>query len=168
MIPPAILSAIIVISYLVVQGMPQVVAGAFLSIWLTVWTLAVAGLVFTVFSTWRGILHPHTTTLAEVSGIGKALFLTAFALPFLFGEMMGFWFLLKMTSLALVLFVFFAGGLHVLFLYLMKAPTFAGRRLMDQVEGFKMFLGAVDGDRLNRAFLRSRRPPCSKNSFRML
>ena len=65
---------------------------------------------------------------------------------------MGFWFLLKMTSLALVLFLFFAGGLHVLFLYLMKAPTFAGRRLMDQVEGFKMFLGAVDGDRLNRAF----------------
>ena len=33
----------------------------------------------------------------------------------------------------------------------MKAPTFAGRRLMDQVEGFKMFLGSVDGDRLNRA-----------------
>ena len=33
----------------------------------------------------------------------------------------------------------------------MKAPTFAGRRLMDQVEGFKLFLGAVDGDRLNRA-----------------
>lgn len=152
MIPPVILSAVIVISYLVIQGMPQVVAGAFLSIWLTGWTLGVAGLVFTVFSTWRGILHPHTTTLAEVSGIGKALFLTAFALPFLLGEVMGFWFLLKMTSLALVLFVFFAGGMHVLFLYLMKAPTFAGRRLMDQVEGFKMFLGAVDGDRLNRAF----------------
>jgi uncharacterized membrane protein len=33
----------------------------------------------------------------------------------------------------------------------MKAPTFAGRRLMDEVAGFKMFLGAVDGDRLNRA-----------------
>lgn len=152
MIPPVILSAIVVISYLVIQGMPQVMAGAFLSIWLTGWTLGVAGLVFTAFNTWRGVLHPHTSTLAEVSGVGKALFLTAFALPFLFGEAMGFWFLLKLTSLALVLFVLFAGGLHVLFLYLMKAPTFAGRRLMDQVEGFKMFLGAVDADRLNRAF----------------
>jgi uncharacterized membrane protein len=50
-----------------------------------------------------------------------------------------------------VLFVVAAGALHIAFLYLLKAPTFAGRRLMDQVEGFKMFLGAVDGDRLNRA-----------------
>jgi uncharacterized membrane protein len=33
----------------------------------------------------------------------------------------------------------------------MKAPTFAGRQLMDQVEGFKLFLDSVDGDRLNRA-----------------
>ena len=43
------------------------------------------------------------------------------------------------------------GILHGVFVHLMKAPTFAGRRLMDQVEGFKMFLGAVDADRLNRA-----------------
>jgi Predicted membrane protein (DUF2207) len=34
--------------------------------------------------------------------------------------------------------------------HLLKAPTLFGRRLMDQVEGFRMFLGAVDGHRLNR------------------
>ncbi|HUN62335.1 MAG TPA: hypothetical protein VMU53_10110, partial [Candidatus Sulfotelmatobacter sp.] len=59
--------------------------------------------------------------------------------------------LLKVTSLALVLFLLASGLLHIVFLYLLKAPTFTGRRVMDQVEGFKMFLGAVDGDRLNRA-----------------
>jgi uncharacterized membrane protein len=41
-------------------------------------------------------------------------------------------------------------GLHILFHFLLKAPTIAGRQLLDQVEGFKMFLGAVDADRLNR------------------
>jgi hypothetical protein len=70
---------------------------------------------------------------------------------FVVGEVMGFAFLLKATSLSFVLFVLVTGFLHGLFLQLMKAPTFAGRRLLDQVEGFKMFLGAVDGDRLNRA-----------------
>jgi uncharacterized membrane protein len=58
---------------------------------------------------------------------------------------------MKTSSLTFVLFILASGLLHGLFYHLMKAPTFAGRRLMDQVEGFKMFLGAVDGDRLNRA-----------------
>jgi uncharacterized membrane protein len=39
-------------------------------------------------------------------------------------------------------------GINVLFHHLLKAPTLAGRALMDRVEGFKMFLTAVDADRL--------------------
>jgi len=151
LIAPVILSVLIVVSYLIALGGPQVVVGAFLSLWLTIWTMAVGGLLRNIASAWRGILYRHSSALAEVADGGKAVFATLFAIPFLLGEVMGFFFLLKMTSLALVLFVLASGGLHVLFLYLLKAPTFAGRRLMDQVEGFKMFLGAVDGDRLNRA-----------------
>lgn len=150
LIPPVVLSIVIVISYLVALGMPQVVAGAFLSFWLTIWTVGVAGLLITAVNAWRGVIHPHLTRFAGISDTGKAVLVTGFALPFLGGEAMGFWFLLKLTSLALVLFLLASGLLHILFLYLLKAPTFSGRRLMDQVEGFKMFLGAVDGDRLNR------------------
>jgi uncharacterized membrane protein len=39
-------------------------------------------------------------------------------------------------------------ALNVLFHHLLRAPTLAGRALMDRVEGFKMFLTAVDADRL--------------------
>jgi uncharacterized membrane protein len=39
-------------------------------------------------------------------------------------------------------------GLNILFHHLLKAPTLAGRALMDRVDGFKMFLKAVDADRL--------------------
>jgi uncharacterized membrane protein YgcG len=37
-----------------------------------------------------------------------------------------------------------------LFIYLLKAPTIAGRLMLDRAKGFKMFLGKVEGNRLNR------------------
>ncbi|HKF40543.1 MAG TPA: DUF2207 domain-containing protein, partial [Candidatus Acidoferrum sp.] len=151
LLPSVILSIAIVLVYLLSMGGPQVFAGAFLGVWLTVWTLGVAAMLRTVYTLWRNIFYPHTSAITGAADTGKAVLLSVFALPFLLGELMGFFFLLKMTSLAFVVFVLACGVLHVLFLYLMKAPTFAGRRLMDQVEGFKMFLGEVDGDRLNRA-----------------
>ena len=58
---------------------------------------------------------------------------------------------------------FFAGGpivwvsyialalfLHILFTFLMRAPTPAGRQVMDEIEGFKMYLGTAEQDRLDR------------------
>lgn len=151
LIPAVGFSILFVIAYLISLGGPQVVAGIFLSFWLTIWTLAVSGLVYAVFNTWKSAIQGQASTFGEAAGFGKAALFSLFAIPFLFFEAMGFFFLMKITSLALVLFILACGGLHVLFHFLMKAPTFAGRRLMDQVEGFKMFLGAVDGDRLNRA-----------------
>ena len=41
-------------------------------------------------------------------------------------------------------------GMSLVFHYLLKAPTRAGRALLDKVEGFKQFLTAVEGDRLQR------------------
>jgi len=40
--------------------------------------------------------------------------------------------------------------LHVLFFFLMRAPTAAGRRVMDEIEGFGMYLGTAEQDRLDR------------------
>jgi uncharacterized membrane protein len=41
-------------------------------------------------------------------------------------------------------------ALHVVFLYLLRAPTPAGRQIMDQIEGFKMYLDTAEQDRLER------------------
>jgi uncharacterized membrane protein YgcG len=41
-------------------------------------------------------------------------------------------------------------GLHLLFLYLMRAPTPAGRGVMDDIEGFRMYLGTAEQERLDR------------------
>jgi uncharacterized membrane protein YgcG len=41
-------------------------------------------------------------------------------------------------------------ALHVLFIFLLKAPTRMGRAVMDEIEGFKMYLGTAERDRLDR------------------
>jgi len=41
-------------------------------------------------------------------------------------------------------------ALHGLFLFLLRAPTPAGRRVMDEIEGFRTYLGTAEQDRLDR------------------
>lgn len=68
-----------------------------------------------------------------------------------------------MSIAAAIIAAFFAGGpavwftylvltmaLHGLFTFLMRAPTRAGRLVMDEIEGFKMYLDTAEQDRLDR------------------
>lgn len=75
-----------------------------------------------------------------------ALFFTGFLSIFVFAGLM----LLNGTAALPLLFVVAAFiAVNVLFYYLMKAPTTAGRRLMDEIEGFRMYLDTAEKDRLN-------------------
>jgi hypothetical protein len=148
LIPAIFISLLVALAYFASLGFAGTIGGLFMALWLTIWTVAVSALVLGALAAWRDVLRGGTSAL--VSG-GKAISLTLFALPFLGGEAMGLFFLTKFTSISFGIFLIAIGILHGVFVHLMKAPTFAGRRLMDQVEGFKMFLGSVDGDRLNRA-----------------
>jgi uncharacterized membrane protein YgcG len=147
LIVPVALSIVVVLAYLLLLGTPQVVGGVFVSLWLTFWTLGIAGLFRKVAQAWRAALHSEK---GQIISIGGALFLTVFSIPYLFGEIMGFTFLVTFTSISLAIFLLAAAALHILFIYLLKAPTMAGRLMLDRVKGFKMFLGKVEGDRLNR------------------
>jgi uncharacterized membrane protein YgcG len=68
-----------------------------------------------------------------------------------------------MSVAAAIIAVFFEGGaaiwitylvmtmaLHGAFTFLMRAPTPAGRLVMDEIEGFKMYLDTAEKDRLDR------------------
>jgi uncharacterized membrane protein YgcG len=68
-----------------------------------------------------------------------------------------------MSAAAALIAAFFDGGMPVwisylvltmatlgLFTFLMRAPTAAGRLIMDEIEGFKMYLGTAEQDRLDR------------------
>ena len=46
------------------------------------------------------------------------------------------------------LFIMMTG--HAVFLFLLRAPTPFGRQALDEIEGFRTFLAAAEGDRLDR------------------
>src|ERR1700676_5215073 len=145
---PIALSFVVIGAYLLSLGTARLALGLLMSVWLSFWSLGVAGLLYGVSKAWQTVRHSSKLRISEMGG---ALFLSLFCIPFIFFECMGLVFLAKSTSLALVIFLLCTAALHILFVYLLKAPTQAGRQRLDQVEGFKTFLGAVDADRLNRA-----------------
>ncbi|MBF0249443.1 MAG: DUF2207 domain-containing protein [Alphaproteobacteria bacterium] len=111
-------------------------AAAFLTIWLSIWTFACFVLVRNVYRAFRA------------GGIAKPLLQGLFVLPFLGGEVMGAGFLIQVGSAGHVAFLLLHAGLFGLFLHLLKAPTLRGRRVMDKVEGFRMFLDVAEKHRL--------------------
>ncbi len=49
-----------------------------------------------------------------------------------------------------IVFAVLTAALHLVFIFLLRAPTPAGRRIMDEIEGFKMYLSTAEKDRLDR------------------
>ncbi len=149
MIPAVVLSVAFILGAVAIQGAPKLLIVGFMCVWLSVWSFAVAGLIVNAAHLWRaaskgGHLKAGLT--------GKAIAGTFISIPFVGGEAMGIWFFAMATSVAIVVGFLVTILLHILFHYLLKSPTRAGRAVLDKVEGFKMFLSAVEGDRLNRVF----------------
>jgi uncharacterized membrane protein YgcG len=127
----------------------------FLYLWLSIWTVGVAALVVSAGALWRAALaggHPR------LPSIGGAVGMTLFCLPFLGGEALGIYFLGKTSSVWVVAIVSAAAVINLAFYHLLKAPTSGGRTLMDQVEGFRMYLDATEEDELKFLYQPRRTP----------
>jgi hypothetical protein len=118
----------------------------FALLWLSGWSVACVFLAAMVYRNWQGARSGHHLHFGKIF---TALASTLFALPFFAGEVFGLGlFGLSISvpaGLAFALLVF----INALFYYLLKAPTLKGRQVMDQVEGFKMYLSVAEKDRLN-------------------
>src|SRR5262249_10259019 len=100
---------------------------------------------------WRTLLRPGTRAFERIGSGVVTLFTTAFAIPFFFGEAFGLFALVQSTSLLMAPLLLGVGGLNFVFYYLLKQPTLAGRKLMDQIDGFKMYLTTAEGAELAHA-----------------
>ncbi|MGZ4877065.1 MAG: DUF2207 domain-containing protein, partial [Candidatus Angelobacter sp.] len=140
--PGIILSLLTIAAVVVMTGGSQVAVALFMSVWLTGWSFGVYMLVSSVIRAWKSV------RTEGVLGAGQAGFLTLFSLPFLAGECVGLGMLIWACGLAAAGIIAACIGINVIFHHLLKAPTLAGRALMDRVDGFKTFLKAVDADRL--------------------
>lgn len=117
--------------------LPQVPPVIFLTAWLSLWTLGVTALLSNVVTRFRGRQYAN------------ALFLGLFSIPFLAGELFAIGALVHLTSVWAGSLFAIGLGLNGIFYHLLKAPTLAGRRTLDQIEGFRRYLSVAEKDRLN-------------------
>jgi uncharacterized membrane protein YgcG len=116
-------------------GEQRALAG-FMAVWLSFWSVGVFVLVREVIQRWRR------------GGIAGAIGMTLFAVPFVAGEVVGIGLLLGSGSWWVGVSLVGLVGTSLVFYQWLKAPTLAGRRLMDRVEGFKLYLGVAEGEEL--------------------
>lgn len=143
-VPGAILSIGFVLLSCLFAGRPEhIAASLFISIWLTGWTFGVVFLLSMALSLWRGVAS------GGAAAWGRAITMSLFALPFVGGEALGIWFLASMVSPLMAVILLSIAAVNCFFYHLLKAPTLLGRRVMDQIEGFRMFLSVAEKDRLD-------------------
>jgi len=119
---------------------------AFMSFWLTGWTFGVAILLMQVVSLWKSVASGGTHSRVLFL---RAAFLSLFAIPFVVAEIGGIVVFALATSFFVIIIMAIMVLINILFYRLMKAPTLAGRKILDKIEGFKMYLSTAEKERLN-------------------
>lgn len=136
LIPGAVLT-IMTLGVLVLVS-PRPGEASFMLLWLGMWTLGCLLLARRILRAWRSRSRPATA------------FSVAFALPFLGGEVFGVWALSDLIAPPVVVLLVVLILVNALFYELLKAPTTTGRRAMNRIEGFRMYLSVAEKDRLDR------------------
>ncbi|HEY2034488.1 MAG TPA: DUF2207 domain-containing protein [Rhizomicrobium sp.] len=117
----------------------------FLLIWLGGWSIGTFFLLHRMADSWSEAISGPGSKILNILG---ALISSAFAIPFVlalvfalfvFGQTVSW-----ISSAALIL----GGLITYIFYHLLKAPTAAGAKVLDQIEGFRMFLNTAEKDRL--------------------
>ena len=139
---PGVAITLLGVALVILMSRDRAAAG-FGAVWLTVWTVACYFLAVTVYKRWQAVRG------GGLVKVGSALFTTLFALPFFAGEIFGVVVLGAALSIPAALNLAAMGFLNALFYHLLKAPTLTGRKIMDQIEGFKLYLSVAEKERLN-------------------
>ena len=146
-VPGVILSVITIIMvsfFSHIQGNAPIVL--FMSVWLSIWSVGVVFLSALVISSWKSVVVSRGS---RKKYLGAAIAVSLFAIPFFAGEVFGLYILAFNTTLLVIVVMVAIVFINFLFYHLLKAPTRAGRKLLDKVEGFKMYLSVAEKERLN-------------------
>ncbi len=153
--PGWLLSAAAVVTVALSAGGEAVMVVGFLSIWLSIWTLGVIMLAKQMIASWRSALALRKSTLQRIGSLTGAIFITAFATPFFIAEVVALGMLVYAVSIWIVPLLLGLVAINWSFWHWIKQPTLEGQRVMDQIEGFRMYLGTAEAESLQ-----SMHPPC--------
>ena len=126
----------------IVLSAPEVGGAVFMLVWLSIWTGGCLVLVWTTVNAWKTAFSSGGSGgfIKKSSPMG----ITLFTLPFVGFEFFGMWAFSSMASPMAVVALFLVILINFIFYHLMKAPTIYGRRIMDQIEGFKLYLSVAE------------------------
>ena len=140
-------SVVIALCMSVVSDMP--VENIFMTVWLSLWSVGTAMLGGQVVNRWRSVFNgPGSAAGKTLSALG----MTAFAMPFFIGEAVALGVIGWSVSFAAIGCIFAIILVNAVFFYLLKAPTLAGARIHDELDGFKMYLETAEKDRLEAMY----------------
>ncbi len=135
--------AIILISLILLEGDKRA-AGLFFSAWLSIWTFGVCFIILAILKLWKNFWEEK-----KIKNLFGAIISTALVSPFFLFEIFGLVFFTANISYIHVGLIFIIILTDVIFYFLLKAPTVEGRKIMDEIEGFKWFLSVTEKDRMN-------------------
>lgn len=128
-------------------GSAGVVPGAFITLWLSIWTLGVTALISQVIRSWKAARY-GAGVIGKAGNTMSAGCMTLFAIPFIGGEIMGLVFLAGTTGPAFMFTLLIAMVANFIFYKLLPAPTKEGRTLLDKIDGFREYLSVAESDNL--------------------
>lgn len=113
--------------------------------WLAGWSLGTAFLWHRAYDAWMAVVAGPGSRFLNFFG---ALFMTGFALPFTIGLFVGIFGLTQAIAPAATFALVLGGVASYVFYHLLKAPTLAGAKILDEIEGLRLFLNTAEKDRL--------------------
>ena len=115
----------------------HMMAGLFIMVWLSGWTAGCAVMCWSVVQSFKAGQR------------GAAAGMALFVLPFLIFEIVGIGIFVALVSLSAAVVLIALVVINIAFFKLLKAPTRAGRKIMDALEGFRLYMQVAEKDRLN-------------------
>ncbi len=140
LVPGILITVLTLIASISMSASEDAPVGAFMLVWLSGWSVGVLFLARTAYSAWR--------SADSAIGYGSAIGATLFALPFFIGELVGFGVLISVTSFSMLVVLLLLLGINLLFYQLLKAPTLAGRKVLDKLEGLRLYLEVAEKDEM--------------------
>jgi uncharacterized membrane protein YgcG len=146
-----VLSILIVISVIFsIPDLEQSAGNIFIMAWLTGWSFGVFFLIKGALATW--------VRAKSIFTIIAAVYASLFALMFTGIEIYVFTQFSHEINKGILLIAVAVAGINWLFYEFLKAPTLAGRRLMDKIEGFRRYVEVAEKQQLARKHPKGRTP----------
>jgi len=147
LLPGVALSLIVLGSTLTLEAGLRSLTRGLTALLLFFWTIGVSLLTVQIEHRWHDVFlrrgHRRDTLFHAAS-------ITVFAIPFFVAEIVGLGLIIWLGSYSYGVVVLGVAFLNAHFHYLFKSPASAGRRLLDRIEGFEIWLAAAEADGMCR------------------